>query len=234
MITIIRKSIKILLLIGLSCNVSSCLMLFFTGPTQFNDTVPVSQHSKQPPALKNQPRVYTMRGFMDVFSTGMNDLTKKINLQLGIKSTALSYLEEKKLSNYLIHEYQAGRKRGPIVLIGHSFGADEQITVANRLNKAHVPVALLITLDNTKTQIIPPNVHTFYNINSGRSMLSMIVPWGTPLVAADKHTNMITVNLSKHRAFSMVNHFNIDKLPAVQNYLIDIIQKTVRDCKKGR
>lgn len=223
MISIIRKTIKTLILITLSFQLSGCLLLFFTGPTQLDNT-PASPHTKK---QVTQARVYTLRGFLDIFSTGMNDLAKKVHQELGIQAQALSYLEEKKLSDYLIREYQSGRKTGPIILIGHSFGADELIAVAKRLNTAHIPVALLISLDNTKKQEIPPNVHTFYNINSGKSLFSFIVPWGTPMNTANSKTQMITINLSKQRQFAMINHFNIDKLPAVQNYVIEIIKKVI-------
>jgi hypothetical protein len=168
-----------------------------------------------------------MRGFLDVFSTGMNSLAKKIQTQLDIQGTALSYLEEKKLAHYLIQNYQSGRFKGPIILIGHSYGADEQITVAKLLNDAHVPVDLLISLDNTKKQRIPPNVRVFYNINSGRSVMSWMVPWGTPLIATSGKTKMVEINLVKDKHFTRVNHFNIDKLPEVQAYVIGVIKENI-------
>lgn len=213
---------KLLTITVLSSLLSSCILLMLGGPSQLepSKTTSLTRH-------QSKAQVYTMRGFLDVFSTGMNSLAKKIHTQLHIQATALSYLEEKKLAQFLIHEYQTNHYRGPIVLIGHSYGADEQITVASILNDAHVPVDLLITLDNTKKQTIPPNVRVFYNINSGHSVMSWLVPWGTPLIAGSKHTKMINVNLVKDKQFNRVNHFNIDKLPEVQAYIIDVIQKNV-------
>lgn len=193
-----------------------------TGPSQLD--------SAQTATLSLKPfkvQAYTMRGFLDVFSTGMNSLAKRIQTQLNIQATALSYLEEKKLARFLINNYQSGRFKGPIILIGHSYGADDQITVAKRLNDAHVPVDLLISLDNTKKQTIPPNVRVFYNINSGRSVMSWLVPWGTPLIATSGKTKMVDINLVKDKNFKRVNHFNIDKLPEVQAYIIEVIKENV-------
>jgi hypothetical protein len=139
----------------------------------------------------------------------------------------LSYLEEKRLAKFLIDQYQVKSARKAIVLIGHSYGADDQITLAKRLNKANVPVELLVTLDHTKTQTIPPNVRVFYNINSGYSAGACIVPWGIPLSADSKHTKMVEINLVKDKHITRVNHFNIDKLPEVQTLIMNIIRKNV-------
>lgn len=204
------------------CLLSGCILLMLTGPSQLDPT------PTKPLTLKHfKAHAYTMRGFLDVFSTGMNTLAKQIQSQLNIQATALSYLEEKKLANFLIHNYQSGRLKGPIILIGHSYGADEQIYVAKLLNDAHVPVSLLISLDNTKKQTIPPNVRVFYNINSGHSVMSWLVPWGTPLIATSKNTKMVNINLVKDKHFFRVNHFNIDKLPEVQAYVIEIIKENL-------
>lgn len=199
-----------------------CILLMLNGPSKLD-----APHTTTSTQHHFKARVYAMRGFLDVFSTGMNTLASKVRQALPVEATALSYLEEKKLAQFLIHDYQSKHIKSPIVLIGHSYGADDQIIVAQQLNQAHVPVALLITLDNTKQQTIPPNVRVFYNINSGRSVLSWLVPWGTPLIAEGKHTRMFEVNLVKDKHFNHVNHFNIDKLPEVQAYIIDIIKKHI-------
>lgn len=217
------RALKIIIMILVPSLMSGCILLMLTGPSQ------LAPKQTQPLKLKQyQVQAYTMRGFLDVFSTGMNSLAKKIQTQLKIQATALSYLEEKKLATFLIQNYQSGRFRGPIILIGHSYGADEQITVARLLNDAHVPVDLLISLDNTKKQTIPPNVRVFYNINSGRSVMSWLVPWGTPLIASSGKTKMVEINLVKDKHLTRVNHFNIDKLPEVQAYVIEVIQENLK------
>ena len=224
--TLLSKILKCMTITFLSLATSGCLILMLTGPTQFDKPETTPKKVKKPISCP-KARAYTMRGFLDVFSTGMNTLSTKISRELPIQATTLSYLEEKKLSTFLIKEYDSGVCRTPIILIGHSYGADEQITVARRLNEAHVPVDLLITLDNTKTQKIPQNVRTFYNINSGKSIMSGVIPWGCPLIAESKHTKMMRVDLVVDKHFKRVNHFNIDKLPEVQSYIIEVIKDTL-------
>lgn len=213
---------------------SGCLILMLSGPTELDDdkkskkegVVPTLVSSPPKPFVCKAPvkaKVYTMRGYLDVFSTGMYTLAQKIHEKLGMKTQSISYLEEKKLSKYLINDYQSSQCKAPIILIGHSYGADEQVTVAKRLNEAHVPVEVLITLDNTKPQNIPPNVRRVYNINSGHSIASPIIPWGSSLTPESKQTKVINVDLMKDKGFKDVNHFNIDKLPEVQEYIVNLL-----------
>lgn len=224
---LILTTIKGSIAIALSVFLSSCLMLMVTGPTQFENTPPHPLKKAEERLNTLIPRSYTMRGFLDIFSTGMNSLANKIHEQLGMQATSLSHLEARKLSQFLIKEYQSGRFKGPIILIGHSYGADDQITVAKQLNEAHVPVDLIITLDNTKTQTIPQNVRKLYNINSGKSIFSGIIPWGIPMQAQSKQTKVVNIDLIKDKGIRGVNHLNIDKLPAVQQYIIEVIKSEV-------
>ena len=91
------KAIKVITIIFMPCFMSGCILLMLTGPTQLDPA------QTKPLALKQfKAQVYTMRGFLDVFSTGMNSLAKTIQTQLNIQATALSYLEEKKLAHFLI------------------------------------------------------------------------------------------------------------------------------------
>ena len=205
---------------------SGCLIMLLSGPAELEPThlsnLKQNKASKVPIA-----RVYAMRGLWDVFSMGMNSLAEITREKLGLQATVLSYYEEKRLSDFLIEEYQSGRYRGPIILIGHSYGADEQITVAKRLNQKHVPVHLLITLDLTERQTIPPNVKSFYNISSGKSILGGIIPWGVPLVAESKTTRVVNINLAKDKPLANVNHLNIDKLSVVQTYVLGLIKSSI-------
>lgn len=176
----------------------------------------------------SQARFYAMRGFMGIFSLGMDSISKKVHQELGIETTTLPYGQEEKLSNYLIQEYQSGRFRGPIILAGHSFGADGIIVVARRLNEKHIPVDLVLALDLTKIQTVPPNVKNFYNISSRKSIFDHVLPYGAPLVAEGKHTNVVCVDLVQDKGIKRADHMNMHKLPAVQAYLIDIIKAVIK------
>jgi hypothetical protein len=74
-----------------------------------------------------QPRahVYLLRGLMNIFSLGMDTLAEKIQRH-GIYATIHNYAEWQTLADQAAAAYHAG-KEGPIVIIGHSLGADGNV-----------------------------------------------------------------------------------------------------------
>lgn len=211
----ISKIIKIGLILTMSLFLVHCYTTRVNPPKTLR-----SQHY-------NQARFYAMRGFMGIFSLGMDSISNKVHQELGIETTTLPYRQEEKLSHQLIDQYQSGRFRGPIILAGHSFGADAVIRVAKRLNKKHVPVDLILSLDLTKIQTIPPNVKNFYNISSRKSIFDHVLPYGAPLIAEGKHTKVVSVDLVQDKGIKRADHMNMHKLPAVQAYLIEVIREVI-------
>ena len=71
-----------------------------------------------------QPRahVYLLRGLMNVFSLGMDTLAEKIQRR-GIYATVHNHTEWEALADQAAAAYRAG-KEGPIIVVGHSLGAD--------------------------------------------------------------------------------------------------------------
>jgi hypothetical protein len=65
---------------------------------------------------------------------------------------------------------------GRIVIYGHSWGASEAITLANRLNALAIPVLLTVQVDsvqklNENDAVIPPNVHEAINFYQTEGLL---------------------------------------------------------------
>jgi hypothetical protein len=82
----------------------------------------------------------------------------------------------------LLSRYRGRGNADPLVLVGFSFGADEAIRIARRLEEARVPVALLVTLDPVTPPPVPANVlcgRNFYQSNGVWDAL----PWlrGVPV-----------------------------------------------------
>ena len=74
----------------------------------------------------------------------------------------------------------------PLVLIGFSYGADDVILIARRLNEIHAPVDLLITIDPVTPAEIPANVKTCVNFYEPNGFWD-IFPWlrGIPLSSGE-------------------------------------------------
>ena len=68
------------------------------------------------------------------------------------------------------------KKGARIVLFGHSWGASQAVTLANRLNKLHIPVLLTIQVDSVQKlrqndERIPPNVREAINFYQSEGLL---------------------------------------------------------------
>ena len=79
----------------------------------------------------------------------MDTLADEINKR-GVYATSHSHTEWKSLADQAAVDYKAG-KEGPIVLIGHSLGADAVMEMADYLGDKGVPVALVMPFDGTQS-----------------------------------------------------------------------------------
>ena len=163
--------------------------------------------------------VYTMRGGLGgVFSKGMNRLEDTLANDYQIYSSSTVWYKADALSHAIIAQYKAKRKHGPIILVGHSLGANEQIKVAKNLAQADIPVALLLTVDAVSPIKVPPNVKQAFNIYK-----PSFVPLfsGLRLKAVDpKSTEIENFNITTIKD-ARVNHFTIDGNQSVQKIMLE-------------
>jgi hypothetical protein len=123
------------------------------------------------PAAKSAPKraaqsgtghVYLLRGLLNIFSLGMDDLAAKIQAK-GISASVHNHSEWQGLADDIAAKYKAG-KHGPIILVGHSLGADAVMFMGEYLGKKGVPVALLVPFDGTGSFAASSNVQRVMNL----------------------------------------------------------------------
>jgi pimeloyl-ACP methyl ester carboxylesterase len=130
--------------------------------------------SPQSPKPRGGTHVYLLRGFMDVFSYGIDDLGEKLRRR-GVHATAHSYTEESTLAANAIQEYKSGRAR-TIMIIGHSMGAGAAVEMAEELGRANVPVQLVVTFDGAGGRTVPINVRRLVNLYAANGMGAALNP----------------------------------------------------------
>ena len=155
-----------------------------------------------PGAARPQPRahVYLLRGLFNVFSLGMDSLTEELKRR-GVDATAHGYGEWQTLADKAAANYKAG-KEAPIILIGHSLGADAVMEMAAYLGRKGVPVALVVPFDCTKSFAASDNVGRVLNLTQ-RDYAYMR---GGP----GFHGTLANVDVSSDTS---IDHINIDKSP---------------------
>src|SRR3984885_3045587 len=149
-----------------------------------------------------QPRahVYLFRGLADVYSLGMNTLADEINAR-GVYATSHSYTDWKSLADRAAADYKAG-KEGPIILIGHSLGADAVMEMADYLGDKGVAVALVVPFDGT--QSFPASGNIARVINFTQRDYAYMRP------GPGFHGSLSNVDLSADHS---IGHVTIDESP---------------------
>ncbi len=163
---------------------------------------------------QSRAHVYLFRGLADVFSLGMNTLADELNKR-GIYATAHSHTDWKSIADKAAENYKAG-KEGPIILIGHSLGADAVMEMADYLGNKGVPVALVIPFDATQSFPAPGNVGRVVNLTQ-RNYAYMKPGPGF-------RGSLINVDVS---ADPNISHTTIDKSPRLHARAISEIQAVV-------
>ena len=176
-----------------------------------------------PGAAQPQPRahVYLLRGLFNVFSLGMDSLTEELKRR-GVYATVHGYAEWQPLADQAAANYKAG-KEAPIILIGHSLGADAVMEMAAYLGRKGVPVAMVVPFDGTKSFAASENVARVLNLTHSGTYFSMR---GGP----GFHGTLATVDVSSDPD---IDHINIDKSPRLHERVVAEVLAVVGNHKSA-
>lgn len=170
------------------------------------------------PASATEPRVLLLRGWFGVFSTGLDTIADALKAN-GINAEVAGHLYWETALEDIIHERAEGKVR-PLVLVGHSQGANNVIDMARALQAHNIQVDLLVTLAPFMQQPIPANVtHAIdYYQSPG---------WGAPLVPDNGfHGVLQNVNMDGNWG---ATHMNVDKNARVQSDIVKAVVILARE-----
>jgi alpha-beta hydrolase superfamily lysophospholipase len=160
-----------------------------------------------PSVAASRAHVYLLRGLMNIFSLGMDTLSDELNRR-GVYATVDGYSGWQSLANEAAANYKAG-KEGPIIIIGHSLGADAAMEMANYLGARGVSVALVVPFDGTQSLSAGPGVARVLNLTQ-RSYAYM-------RRGAGFSGTLVNVDVSSD---PNIDHLNIDKSPRLHARVI--------------
>src|ERR1700676_3487117 len=170
----------------------------------------------------SRPHVYLMRGLLNIFSLGMDQLAAQI-ARHGVEAGVYNHTLADAVVNEIVQKYRAG-DHGPYILVGHSLGADAVMTMAQSLNSKGVPVALVVPFDGTGSYAAPQNVACVLNLTQ-RDYAHMHA-------GAGFHGKLSNVDL---RGDAGIDHFTIDKSPRLQAYALKSVLQAAnaQSCQPG-
>lgn len=167
--------------------------------------------------------VYLLRGWIGIFSTGIDTLGEKVNAA-GVQGRVYQEDQWRELAQTIIAKYKNAKDPEPLVLVGHSYGADDTIAIARELDEANVPVDLIVTLDPTTPPAVPKNVRHVVNLYQPNTLDALPFMRGIPLQAeADFKGKLENINIRVDRTDLCdqdLNHFNIEKKDKIHSETI--------------
>jgi pimeloyl-ACP methyl ester carboxylesterase len=180
--------------------------------------VAAQEKAPAPAATIEHGQVYLLRGLANVWSRGMNQLTEKL-VAKGVRASAYNHSRWQELVAEAADKYAKDKNFAPIILIGHSLGANASVLMAERLGEAGVPVRLIIAFDslsrsNAEKVRIPANVEEVLNFYKAKG-------WGLEMIPGKGFKGKIdNVNLNERRG---VGHLNMDKNPELQAQVVSVV-----------
>lgn len=175
--------------------------------------------------------VYLLRGWIGIFSTGIDSLGEKINKK-GVHAEVFQEAQWSSLANAIIKKYENQPNHEPIVIIGHSYGADDAILVARKLAEKNIKVELVVTLDPVTPRKAPGNIQLAYNLYQSGALDGLPFLRGIPLTADQPGPTVLkNQNIRKDRKDlldSNLDHFNIEKKDKIHS---DVITQVMSVCQ---
>jgi pimeloyl-ACP methyl ester carboxylesterase len=184
----------------------------------------------QPAINTRVGNAYLFRGFIGVFSTGMNAMNDEL-VTRGIRSHIYQADQWASVADAIALEYNNQSKAEPIVLVGHSYGADNILRIAQSVYEQNpkIKIDLIITLDPVTPPTVAPNVRQVVNLYQTNGAWDSL-PWlrGIPLEAESPATMLANTNIRETRRDLLdddLNHFNIEKKPKIHAEVIRQIER---------
>ncbi len=159
--------------------------------------------------------IYFFRGGFDIFSTGMNQMAAELRAKK-YNASSQSFMGWQSVANDIIRRSKEKKVSYPIVVLGHSFGADAVTEFANYLGQNGISTDLVIGFDATGTRTLTKGAKRVINYRS-----SQIGPYvkGTGFRGSISH-----IDVSKYGA----NHFTIEQTKEVQALAMKEVLSTVK------
>ena len=156
--------------------------------------------------------IYLLRGLAGVFSTGLDILDQKL-VQGGFTATVHGHLDYEELASEAARLQKSGK--GPIIIMGHSLGADAAIFMADKMKSLGAPCALVVTFGPTMNLVAPSNVSQVINYYTGNTVITK---------GPGFRGKISNVNLNRA---ADINHLNVEKSNRLHAGIISKVQTIV-------
>lgn len=204
MLTVSRLAGALLIAVSLAgCGSLSTFEGFFTSSPETTGSI-----------QQARGKVYIFRGMGGrIASFEMDRLSEKLE-KSGVDAETYNHFNWSGPADEAIARYKRQNGHFPIMLVGHSAGADASVSFAYKLKAAGVPVSLIVSFDPTRRpKAVPPNVDRFINIYQSMNFFG----GGFVSPGSDFHGHYASIDLKNYWE---VLHVNLVKMRGLQDQII--------------
>ena len=145
--------------------------------------------------------VYLLRGLANIFSLGLDDAGKKFSKH-GFENCVFNHHHWRALADDIVERGREKQISFPIIIVGHSLGANAAPLMANLIGKHNIPVSYVVMMDPVESRTVGKNVLEITNLYLPKRK-------DTLLYAGPDFTGKLkNINLKKYG--KTFDHFNID------------------------
>ncbi len=106
--------------------------------------------------------VYLLRGLMDIFSRGMDEMAAKLN-RAGVYALSTSYSNWHEIADEIVARDARGQVSYPVIIMGHSLGGNDAPKMATYLGEHGVKISYVATFDPTEPGRLGKNIGKVVN-----------------------------------------------------------------------
>ena len=170
--------------------------------------------------------VYLLRGLANIFSLGLDQFGKELS-KLGVENCVFNHSVWQSLANDIVERSYRGEVSFPVIIIGHSLGANIAPKMATIIGRHNIPVAYVVMLDPVEPTFVGKNVEEIRNYYLPKRNDNTLHP------LQDFDGDLENVNVKRFGGF---DHFNIDEnrqlRDLMKSRIIDIINARIAAEKK--
>jgi hypothetical protein len=218
-----------------ACSGSLSLLLSGCGTLGFDDVSlrcgPISVPAAAPIAKDSSSNLETflLRGLENTYSLGLDEVGDLLHAA-GLQAQIVEWPYWQEAGDDILAATNQRGNLSNLVLVGHSFGADDAVRLAKYLAEKAMDVKLIILLDATAPPPIPANVErvihyyipTFFGDNWPDTFAGNVVvpePGNTRTVIENRYARILV----DQDVQLCINHFNIDAVGPMQQIVVSDI-----------
>jgi hypothetical protein len=196
------------------------------GACALGPTAPFQPQALPSDEAANRLKIYLLRGLVNIYSLGFDNLATEMRA-VNLQPTLVEWPFWENTARQIVSEYAGQADGSEFILVGHSYGADDAVRIAQYMRDYGMEVQLLFLLDATSPPPIPDNVVRcihYYEPWLLGDLLPDVLP-GNPVVADQGNTRTQISNLLFTRealgdGVGCADHFSVDANQLMHNLIL--------------